>query len=444
MYGGLTCTKTRDTSHYGYHYLSGLLRMETERTIVNISRLTGVSEQNMHHYISESPWSGHKVIEKVGSDIAAHPYFATGNVLLLDESADDKAGEVSVGAARQYNGRRGKVDVCQVGVFVSIAKNGINCWIDGEIFIPEHWFDDVHTELRKQVGIPKKRTFQTKLELGWELVQRAQARGMPFEAVACDTLYGRSFWFRGQLAAADIEYYADIPANSKVYLSQPEIGIPTNKRGRKATKPRVLSPRAYRVDQLRQHPSLLWQTVTLRPSERGMLTADFARRRVWTVQEDMTVTEEWLLIRRTGKKHSYSFSNAPTDISLTTWAQRKSQRYFIERCNQDAKSEFGWDVFQATKFTAWEHQLAMTILAQWFIVQTRLDWEAQYARDPELLHHYETDILPALSVANVRTLLRAALPLPQLSPAEATELVVKHLDNRVRSRQSRLRNRAGP
>ncbi len=71
MYGDLTCTKTRDTSRYGYHYLSGLLRMETERTIANISRQAGVSEQNMHHYISESPWSGHKVIEKVAGDIGA-------------------------------------------------------------------------------------------------------------------------------------------------------------------------------------------------------------------------------------------------------------------------------------------------------------------------------------------------------------------------------------
>jgi hypothetical protein len=77
-------------------------------------------------------------------------------------------------------------------------------------------------------------------------------------------------------------------------------------------------------------------------------------------------------------------------------------------------------------------------LAQWFIVQTRLDWEARYARDPQLLQHYEVDILPALSVANVRTLLRATLPLPQLSIAEAADLVVKHLDNHTRSRKSRL------
>jgi hypothetical protein len=195
---------------------------------------------------------------------------------------------------------------------------------------------------------------------------------------------------------------------------------------------------------LRNHPQVLWHTITLRPSARGMLRADFARLRVWTVQDDLTVTEEWLLIRRDGKNHSYTFSNAPTLTSLMTMAQRKSQRYFIERSNQDAKSEFGWDEFQALKLNAWQHQLAFTILAQWFITQTRLDWEAEYARDPELLHHYEADILPALSTANVRTLLRAALPLPQLTPSQAADLVVTHLDNRTRSRKSRMLNLSGP
>jgi hypothetical protein len=208
--------------------------------------------------------------------------------------------------------------------------------------------------------------------------------------------------------------------------------------------PKVLSPPAYRVDQLRHHPSVLWQTLTLRPSERGQLKADLARLRNWTVQDDLTVTEEWLLIRRDGKKHAYSLSNAPANTPLATIALRKSQRYFIERSNQYAKSEFGWDEFQATKLTAWQQQLAFTILAQWFIVQTRLDWEARCARDPQLLQHDEVAILPALSVANVRTLVRAALPLPQLSIAQAADLVVKHLDNRTRSRKSRLPAFSGP
>ena len=398
----------------------------------------------MHHYISESPWSGEGVIKQVRNEIAQHPHFTHESVLILDESADDKAGQGSAGAGRQYNGRLGKVDLCQVGVFLALAKDGLSCWIDGDLFLPEVWFDNDHAELREQVGVPKERTFLTKPELGWQLIVRAQQEGVPFCALVCDERYGRSVAFRRQMNAAEIEYYADIPVNTRVYLSRPEIGIPENKRGPKATNPRVLSPASMRVAELRHHPKTLWQTLTLRPTERGMLTADFARMRVWTVDDDLTVTEEWLLIRRDGKKHSYSMSNAPILTPLKTMALRKSQRFFIERSNQDAKSEFGWDEFQATKFRAWEHQLALTILAQWFIAETRLDWQDEYARDPELLRRYQTTILPALSVANVRSLLRAAMPLPQLSPAEAAALVVKHLDNRTRSRSSRMLNRAGP
>ena len=169
----------------------------------------------MHHYISESPWSGEGVIKQVRNEIAQHPHFAHESVLILDESADDKAGQGSAGAGRQYNGRLGKVDLCQVGVFLALAKDGLSCWIDGDLFLPEAWFDDDHAELREQVGVPKARTFLTKLELGWQLVVRAQQEEVPFRALVCDGLYGRSVAFRRQLNAAEIEYYADIPANTQ-------------------------------------------------------------------------------------------------------------------------------------------------------------------------------------------------------------------------------------
>jgi SRSO17 transposase len=447
-YGLHTQTKTRDTREYGYHYLSGILRIEKARTIAEISRRAGVPYQNMHHYMSESPWSGPEVIKQVRTQIAWHPHFETGSMLLGDESADARSGEVLVGVGRQYNGRLGKVDLSQVGVFLSMIKDGKHNWIDGELYLPEEWFDEEHQELRQKTGVPEGREFQTKLELFWQMLQRAQAEEIPFDAVACDGLYGRSFWLRQQMEQAGIEFYADVPANSQVYLSEPKIGIPQNKRGPKATEARVLSPGSplgpYRIDDLRLHPSLLWQTLTIRPTERGWLTADFARLAVWTVQDDMTVTQQWLLMRKQGKKHAYTFSNASTNTPLKVMALRKSQRYFIERDNQDAKSEFGWDEIQTTSYTAWQHQLAFTVLAQWFITQTRLDWEKEYLLDPDLLSHYEVDLLPLLSVANVRELLRAALPLPTLSPLEAASLVVQHLDNRTRSRKSRLIHHPGP
>ena len=443
-YGQWTRTKTRDTSHYGYCYLSGLLRMKSERTYAGIARQMDISGQNLQHYMSHSPWSGQELMAQIRADISQRDEFQEESVLLLDESADAAYGQQKVGASRQYNGRLGKVDQCQVGVFLSLANQGYHTWVDGEIFLPKVWFTPEYAAYRQQVGIPKERYFQTKIELGWQMIARVQEEGLPFAAVACDELYGRDTAFRDQLDAAGLEYYADIPANTKIYLSEPVIGIPQNKLGRKAHKRRVLSPKGYRVDKLRRHPDTIWHRLTLRPKERGRLRTDFARCRVWTIREEddepVSAKEEWLLIRRDGKRHTYSLSNAAPDTPLLLMARRKAQRYFVERSIQDAKSELGWDEFQATKFLAWQHHLALTILASWFITETRLDWAEQYQRDPDLLETYEVEVLPALSLANVRELLRAAMPLPQLSPEDAAYLVVNHLVNRTRSRKSRLKN----
>jgi SRSO17 transposase len=440
-------TQTRDTSKYGLHYLSGLLRMDSRRNMAHIGRQTGVDEQNMQHFMSNSPWPSRAVIAGVQKELKQRGELSEGAMLLLDESADDKAGDYSVGAGRQYNGRRGKVDNCQVGVFLSLAKGTFWTWVDGEVFLPEHWFDNDHADHRRRAGIPSGRTFMTKIELGWQMIRRVRAQGVPFEGVACDTLYGQSTWFRDALDEEHIEYYADVPANSQVYLSEPHIGIPQNKRGKKAQQTRVLSPQAYRVDQLRHHVDTHWQTVEVRASERGFVRYDFTVRRVWTVRDDLQMREELLIIRREGKKCTYTLSNAPSQTPIEVLARRKSQRFFIERSNQDAKSEIGWDEFQATKLLAWEHQLAMTILAAWFIAEIKLDWAADHDRDPALLDEYDVTVLPALSVANVRAMLCAAMPLSQLSPLEAAALVVKYLDNRTRSRKSRLKNypsRLGP
>ena len=122
-------------------------------------------------------------------------------------------------------------------------------------------------------------------------------------------------------------------------------------------------------------------------------------------------------------------------------AWRKTHRYFIEGSNEDAKVEFIWGEFQTRKYRVWKHQLALTILASWFVAETRLDWQQRFEKSPDLLVQYDVDALPNLSVANVRELLRASMPLPQLSPEEAANLVVNHLVNRTRSRKSRMRHR---
>ena len=102
-------TKTRDTSEYGLHYISGLIRMEAKRNMANIGRKTDVPEQNMQQFISDSPWSGRELINALQTDIGFREEFSEGSVFLIDESAEEKAGSHSAGAGRQHNGRLGKV-----------------------------------------------------------------------------------------------------------------------------------------------------------------------------------------------------------------------------------------------------------------------------------------------------------------------------------------------
>lgn len=408
--------------------------METKRNFANVGRQTEVPGQNLQHFISNSPWSAETLIEAIQGEIKTHPAFQEA-ILVLDESAEEKAGAGSAGAGRQHNGRLGKIEMSQVGVFLSLVTAQVNTWIDGALYIPAHWFEAGYAEPRKAVGIPDERTFQKKPELGWQLIQSVQARGVPFQAVVMDDLYGRNEILRQRLNQAGIEYYGDVPVDTRVYLEPPEVVFPLTKRGQPAKNPKIQG-QPYEVQELA--PQLQWQTLRLRPNERGYLQADFGRCRVWVVY-GTSLRQEWLLVRKDAIQVTYALSNASEEVSLETMAWRKTHRYLIERSNEDAKGEFGWDEFQARKYRAWEHQLALTILAAWFVAETRLDWMQRFQQDPALLAKYEVEVLPQLSVGNVRELLRAAMPLPQLSPEDATQLVTSHLINRTRSRKSRLR-----
>lgn len=436
-------TKTRDTSGYGLAYLSGQLRLPNSRHFAAIARSDGVSPQNMQHFMSNSPWDARSVIAGVQEELIATPELV-GGLLLLDESADKKSGSHTAGASRQWNGRLGKVDLSQVGVFLAYAKANNWAWVDGELFLPEAWFAADKAKLRKQLGIPEKREFATKVELGWQMIKRAKAAGLPFVAVGCDELYGRSNWLRAQMNQQSIVYMADVPSNFGVYLQQPRVGVPAPKpghHGKAPSNPRVLDEtKPLGVRDVAQLEETKFVRLQVRNTERGVLVAEFAARRVWTERDGLWNSQEWLLMRRESSgEYSYSLSNAPSECSLEQLAFYKSQRFFVERANQDAKSELGWDELEAQKYLAWEHHLGLTILASWFIAQTKLEWGEQQVRDEQLAAELEVGVLPLLSMANVRTMLRAAMPLPQLTPEQAANLVVEHLVNRTRSRKSRLK-----
>ena len=245
------------------------------------------------------------------------------------------------------------------------------------------------------------------------------------------------------MEAAGIGYAAEVSSDTQVYLQAPKVAVPRrrNKKREAPSQPRVVSAQvAHEVRSLVRRQQTDWQRVAVRASERGELVADFHVRPVWTLTRDKLVRSEWLVIRRDlDGKLTYVLLNAPPDTPALALIERSCQRYLTERAFQDAKSELGWADFQAQGYRAWDHHMALTAAATWFIARVKLKWRTASARDPALRRQFELEVLPALSTANVRDLLQSVLPVPALTPQQAREAVVTHLVRRARSTRSRLK-----
>ena len=260
-------------------------------------------EQNTQHFMSHSPWSGPSLITDIQNDVKQQPEFQAGAMLIVDESAEQKAGPYSAGAGRQHNGRLGKIEMSQVGVFAALVTPRVNTWIDGALFFPARWFEAGYAKQRQKVGFPEGRTFATKPELAWDIIQRIRANGVSFDAVAMDDLYGRNAQLRKRLDDAHIEYYGDVPENTVVYLDQPQVTYPLTRRGTPRKTCKVVAKHRYTARDLLQQPNLEWAEITLRPNERGQLRARFGRCRVWTVHQG-ECRQEGFLIRQDEKRRN--------------------------------------------------------------------------------------------------------------------------------------------
>ena len=135
--------------------------------MANIGRKTNVSEQNMQQFISDSPWSGRELMSALQTEIGFREEFSEGSVFLIAARVPrrKRVGAHGAGAGRQHNGRLGKVEMSQVGVFLGLANNGYHTWYDGELYFPEHWFSEKDANKRERVGMPEGIVFRTKLEL---------------------------------------------------------------------------------------------------------------------------------------------------------------------------------------------------------------------------------------------------------------------------------------
>ncbi len=158
---------------------------------------------------------------KLNELLGAH----SGNCLLVDESYFGKKGKKSVGVARQWNGRLGKVDNCQVGVFIALGRYSHINLTDFRLFLPKEWTSD--KPRCRRAGIPEQFIeTRSKIDLALEMVASAKAQGFNFQWVEADGFYGRDSHFRHTLSAMNLTYMVDIPKDTTLYFEDPKPFIP--------------------------------------------------------------------------------------------------------------------------------------------------------------------------------------------------------------------------
>ena len=421
------CNTTRSVEVQSHQYLEGLLLNVGRGNISRYSeRVRNCNNQSLNHFISDSPWPYRRLIDHIQINTTNFIGDWANGFLHLDESGISKSGKCSVGTKRQYNGRLGKVDNCQVGVFLGYVNGPYRTLIDAELYLPEDWCED--PERRKKCGIPEDAVFKTKAEIGLEMLLHARENNVPFDCVGMDAFYGQQPWLRDKINIEGITYVADIPANTRVWLYPPKIGVPERKgtHGRVPTKVRVLEgePRPIEVRKLKdQLEGSQWHHVFVRDTERKKLWTNIACIRVFPVVDGLPGEEVWLIIRvDDGEKDiKYQFSNASIDTTVKRLTQMSYSRYWIERAFQDAKGIAGLADYQVRSWTGWHHHITMSLLAMLAIMMIRID----LGKKAELL-----------TVQDVKEILEVILPQKEIAAQEVLSLVKKKHKRRYSARMS--------
>jgi SRSO17 transposase len=358
-------------------YLRGLAQAEDCTFAAMASVVDDSCAQQFQHFISHSPWDHKPVLAQVGQDADRLLGGKPSSCLIIDESSFAKQGDHSVGVARQWSGRLGKVDNCQVAVFGVLTDGQRHAPIDMRLYLPKCWIDD--PARCERAGIPlDARKLTSKSEHALDIVRVAHARGMRFEWVGVDAGYGKEPAFLRALDDMNKVFVADVHRTQRIWTERPVLAVPPSRpgRGRPAQK-RQASAEPVMVESLvKGFDAGDWTRCDLRDSTRGVLRVDLAHRRVWLWDGEENAPRCWhLVVRRevkSAKTIKYSLSNAPEDTPVLRLGQMQGHRFWVERAFEDAKGECGLADYQALGWRAWHHHVTMVMLAMLFIAEQRV------------------------------------------------------------------------
>jgi SRSO17 transposase len=368
---------------HAYTYVKGLMVCPERKSIEPIALNVGDGQVSaLQKFINIAPWDHGDVQVEVQSVFADElvPTAADspiGVVGVIDESGFAKKGDHSVGVGRQHNGRLGKEDNCQVGVFLVGVTPGGSAMLDHQLYLPESWCEETKAcrDRREKVHIPKAMSFQTKPQIAAGLIRQTVALGVVhLDWITADEEYGKNGEFLDEVEQLELRYVVEVPVTTTVWTEDPASCVPPyGGRGRVPTLPsreKVASVVAVASDLGGQ----AWQTLRIRQGAKGPLAFEFAAVRVWAVRHGKAGPPVWLLVRRSLEpvpEVKYYISNADGSTPLGVLAEVACTRHAVEDYFEDAKSYLGMAQYETRSWFGWHHHMSLVAIAHLFVTLTR-------------------------------------------------------------------------
>ena len=375
-----------EAQDHAYDYLKGLMVCPERKSVEPIALLVGHGDvSGLQKFVGAAPWAYDDVMAEAQALFANElvPSAAgslVGVVGVIDESAFTKKGAHSAGVARQHNGRLGKEDNCQVGVFLIGVTPAGTALLDHRLFLPESWCTATREarQRRESAHIPEDVTFRTKPQIAAELVRNVAVLGqVDLDWVVGDSEYGRTGHLLDELELLEQKYVLEVPKTWVFWTTDPAASIPEySGRGRKPSAPTRDEARTV-VEIANELPAAAWKALQVREGALGPLVLEFVAIRVWGIRHRKPGPPSWLLIRRSlGAEPELKFyvSNADDNTPLSTLALVACTRCRVEEFFEDCKSYLGMTQYETRSWTGWHHHMTLVGLAHLFatLVQKRL------------------------------------------------------------------------
>jgi SRSO17 transposase len=345
--------------------IHGLLSGLERKTCEPIASQAGLHRKTIQTFVGQGAWDDEAVMGELRRHVREELAGPDG-VVVLDPSAFPKKGIASCGVARQWCGRLGKVDNCQVGVFLAYAARAGYAPLDRRLYLTEDWADD--PVRRERAHVPPEVHFQEKWQIALDLLDRSLP-GLPHGWIVGDDEFGRASAFRAALCGRHERYVLDVPCNTTV--RDLERRRPRRRRAGRGRKREVPFTRAdaWAANQ----PESRWTRLTVRAGEKGPLEVDAMTVRVRAKQEGRIGPEERLVvIRPVGESRiDYALSNAPPEVPLVELVRVQRQRHRIEEVFEAGNGEAGLDHYEVRSWVGWHHHLTLALVALWFLCLER-------------------------------------------------------------------------